>query len=115
MPSRWSAARRCHAGHDGSGRRPRTARKRLAVQAYTAGLTAGQSDGAGHAVIVRAGMERANDRVGVAELGELRKKLTDANAGNFGGDGREWTTKFERRARLWIPSVEVSRPAPQPQ
>src|SRR5205085_8598023 len=99
-------------GHDGAGGRSSRAGLDLAAEVERAVGAAGQADGAGDAVVVRGGVQRAKDTEGVRDLGELREQLTNADARDVGGDRCERAAEFEGGVRLGVPRIELSRAAP---
>ncbi len=101
-----------HSRHHAAQGRAGRAGQGFAVQSHAAGRTAGQADGAGHAVIVRAGVQRTHQGETPSLPGNERKQFADTGAGDRRGDGREGAAVFQGRVRFRIPGVEVSRPAP---
>src|SRR5262249_38185292 len=95
-------------------RGPGRAALRLAAEIDGPRGAAGQPDGAGDAVIVGRGMERAHDREPIGDGGDLREQLAEAHAGDAGGDGGEGAAEFARGVRLGVPGVELRRAAPEP-
>src|SRR5688572_15612175 len=67
------------------------------------------------AVVVRGRVQRAQDGILILEGGDLRKQLTDANAGRPRRNRGEGAAKLRRGRRLGVPGVELRRPAPQPE
>src|SRR5262245_39873513 len=102
-------------GDDGAGGRPDGTSPALAAQVEGTGAAAGQADGAGDAMVVGRGMQRADDGQSVGQGRRLGKQLAEAKSGDAGGDGREGTAELQRSRRLGVPGVQLRRSSPQPE
>ena len=94
---------------------PHAARSRAAAEIDAADGAAGQADRPGNAVIVRAGMQGANDRDAVGPVGNLRKQLADARPRHPRRHRRKGPAILHWRVRLRVPGIKLRRPAPEPQ
>ncbi len=108
-------ARGADAGHHAAQRRARHAGQGHPVEADGPRPAAGQPEGAGHAVVVGAGLQRAQHGQPVGQAGGLREQLAEADAGDAGRDGGEGAAVLRRGVGLGVPGVELGGAAPQPQ
>jgi hypothetical protein len=95
--------------------RPHASRGRRPAEIDAADRAAGQADGPRDAVIVRTGMQGANDGDAIGPASDLRKEFPDARAGNSRRHRRKRPPILHRRIRLRIPGIQLCRPAPEPQ